>query len=34
MQRDTVVEINNYPEDKEIDEFCKVAHKVIGDMGF
>lgn len=34
MQRDTVVEVNNYPDDKEIDEFCKVAYKVVGDMGF
>lgn len=34
MQRDTVVEVNNYPEDKEIDEFCKIAHKVVGDLGF
>ena len=22
------------PEDREIDEFCKIAYKVIGDMGF
>ncbi|OGM03873.1 hypothetical protein A2715_01965 [Candidatus Woesebacteria bacterium RIFCSPHIGHO2_01_FULL_39_32] len=34
MQRETIVEVNNYPEDKEIDEFCKIAYKVIGDMGF
>jgi site-specific DNA recombinase len=34
MQKDTVVEHFDYPEDKEVDEFCKIAHKVIGDMGF
>jgi hypothetical protein len=34
MQSDTVVEVNNYPEDKEIEDFCKIAHRVIGDMGF
>ena len=34
MQKDTVVEHFDYPEDKEIDEFCKISHKVVGDMGF
>ncbi|OGM25736.1 hypothetical protein A3D00_03335 [Candidatus Woesebacteria bacterium RIFCSPHIGHO2_02_FULL_38_9] len=34
MQRDTVIGKVNYPDDKEIDEFCKIAYKVIGDMGF
>lgn len=34
MQRDTVIGVNYYPEDKEIDEFCKIAHRVIGDIGF
>ena len=24
----------SYPEDREIDEFCKIAYKVVGDMGF
>jgi len=33
-QKDTVVEHFDYPEDKEIEEFCKIAHRVIGDMGF
>ncbi len=34
MQKDTVVEHFDYPEDKEIEEFCKIAHKVVGNMGF
>lgn len=24
----------SYPEDREIDEFCKIAYKIVGDMGF
>lgn len=35
MQKDTLPSDKfNYPEDTEIDEFCKVAHRVIGDIGF
>jgi len=35
MQKDTLpTEKFNYPEDKEIDEFCKLAHKVLDDLGF
>src|SRR3989344_9513458 len=34
MQRDAVIGDINYPDGDEIDEFCKVAYKVIGDMGF
>lgn len=30
--RDTVVKHFDYPEDKEIDEFCKIAYKAIGDL--
>ncbi|RJR29225.1 recombinase family protein [Candidatus Microgenomates bacterium] len=34
MQRDTATGDISYPNDNEIDEFCRIAYKVIADIGF